>query len=69
MAQCPACEKLEGAKSSTEPHADLLLLETKPSLAGHNGYSERYRCSVCATPWTRDIYKRDTGALWEQGRV
>ena len=67
MARCANCEKLDRSKSSVEPHADLVLLGTHDYHAGHRAYVERYRCQTCATPWTRDMDKRDSGAIWEDG--
>jgi len=67
MARCADCEKLVEAKSEVAPHPGLKYLGTDDGFAGHKFAIQRYRCTICATPWQRDMDKRDNGAIWEVG--
>lgn len=67
MARCKNCESLVGAPSSVGPHLDLKELERLDYKSqGFRGATRiRYRCTVCATPWERDMDKTDSDAMWE----
>ncbi len=64
---CEKCNSLNRQPSETHPHIDLELdrITTFRGSGFRKCESENYRCRSCGQRFTRDMDKKDHGAIWE----